>query len=784
MNNNNDDTNMTELKKEQLDISERLQDLQKLIDEHQSTQTSTKAEDTPEKTGGRACRDNDMADTVNGLINDVADPTLKNILHTVLTNQFDQLVKAAGYTSGSGCMERMDPIMLAITRRVIENLYHSFSSIISIQPMHGPVDTVELLRAKKDDDAVSPPPVLVDLTMEACTLRLAAGWTIETAQDLNSLYGLDIEKEMTYALAQEIQNEIGQHIVRDLAQLGRMTTGEWKDHVNPDFKYEYAGGKELLRQIQIRVKRIKKHCKYGIKHSDRFFVIVSPVILSLLQTILDVDFVSNKGAPNAVSSLPIFKVGTIDDIDVYANMYMENDIVVGFKGKNDARTGYIYTPYVPILSSGVIVNPETFQPVVSLMTRGGHRSVVSDDTYADDSRDFYLTFTVEHNVDFVPPTTEPDLELENLLREYTPEKEMITQVNQGKLFAALSENGIDPIEATEEQIEELRPDFMETIENPETAQVRKITEQMIVNQYHALVDSEMTSRMRPALDMVVRVCANLYPTLTKLVGVQPMDHKSELGLGYRLTYRYQDIEPELEGTSGRKMTLNIVSQAVQAVTTRLLEGREIAVGDLEDGHELAVMSYDIADEILAGVFSDLCQLGEQGEADRLSNVNLKPTEAGNFPIVINMICNKIAQQTRRGAGNFVIMSTHAFQVLKLASANSKLFEPTKTISGSDLISYEGMLHGMIKVFVNTDAENDDLLVGYKGTSGECDTGYIYSPHTQIILSDKELNPATFDFDMEILTRCGKSTFSGDDNLSSSHNYYELLKMDLSGIEIP
>ena len=65
-------------------------------------------------------------------------------------------------------------------------------------------------------------------------------------------------------------------------------------------------------------------------------------------------------------------------------------ILVGYKGGNgETDTGYFYAPYIPLMSSGVVVNPLTFQPVVSLMTRYGKTSFTDVNTSLGNSADYY-----------------------------------------------------------------------------------------------------------------------------------------------------------------------------------------------------------------------------------------------------------------------------------------------------------------------------------------------------------------------------------------------------------
>ena len=68
----------------------------------------------------------------------------------------------------------------------------------------------------------------------------------------------------------------------------------------------------------------------------------------------------------------------------------QDTILVGYKGGNgETDTGYFYCPYIPLMSSGVVVHPTTFQPVVSLMTRYGKAVFTHTETSLGNSADYY-----------------------------------------------------------------------------------------------------------------------------------------------------------------------------------------------------------------------------------------------------------------------------------------------------------------------------------------------------------------------------------------------------------
>jgi hypothetical protein len=76
-------------------------------------------------------------------------------------------------------------------------------------------------------------------------------------------------------------------------------------------------------------------------------------------------------------------------------------ILVGYKGGNgESDAGYYYAPYIPLMSTGVIMNPVTTQPVISLMTRYGKVALTDSDISLGNSADYYGKINVV-NLEFV-----------------------------------------------------------------------------------------------------------------------------------------------------------------------------------------------------------------------------------------------------------------------------------------------------------------------------------------------------------------------------------------------
>lgn len=252
----------------------------------------------------------------------------------------------------------------------------------------------------------------------------------------------------------------------------------------------------------------------------------------------------------------------------------------------------------------------------------------------------------------------------------------------------------------------------------------------------------------------------------------------------------------IEGSGGRKVKLEVVSQAVEATTRKLQAGWTVeAMQDLKSQHgvdlesELSqVISAEIVQEIDSEILSDLLALAGTVATYDYSTIGAGPTYApaylgdrfANLGIVINAVANEIARKTRRGAANFIVCSPMVVSILQ--SAGKSVFAPaiSGSFKGPNNTMLVGTLNGTIKVYSYLwnqvsglgSAVNDTILVGYKGGNGETDTGYFYCPYIPLMSSGVIVNPVTFQPVVSMMTRYGKTAFTQTEtSLGNSADYY-------------
>jgi len=252
---------------------------------------------------------------------------------------------------------------------------------------------------------------VISQAVEAGSRKLQSGWTIEAMQDLNSQHGLDLESEITKALSAEIVQEIDAEIINDLLALaGTVRTFDFSATGGTTYAPAFVG--DRFANLGVRINEVANVIARKTRRGSGNFIVVSPMIVSVLQSAAKAVFApAVEGDFKGPNNTEL--VGTLNGrIKVYSYLWNQagpgssspngdDKILVGYKGGNgEVDAGYFYAPYVPLMSSGVVVNPVTFQPVVSLMTRYGKVALTDPTTSLGNSADYYGRINVT-NLEFL-----------------------------------------------------------------------------------------------------------------------------------------------------------------------------------------------------------------------------------------------------------------------------------------------------------------------------------------------------------------------------------------------
>jgi hypothetical protein len=336
----------------------------------------------------------------------------RTVMATTLENTRKYLAESAtaGATS-AGNVATLNRVILPVIRRVMPTVIAN--ELVGVQPMTGPIGQIHTLRVRYADgfnstsgtdvtageEALSPFKIaegysgavndkaastaalegvagnrmsiqILKQTVEAKTRKLSARWTFEAAQDAQAQQGIDIEAEIMAALAQEITAEIDQEVITSLMNLAG-TAALTYNQAAVSGTATFVGDEHAALAVQIN--RVSNLIAQRTRRGAGNYAVVSPTVLTLLQSATTSAFArTTEGTFEAPTNTKF--VGTLNSaMKVYVNGYAStDDVLIGYKGSSESDAPAFYCPYIPLMSSGVVLDPSTFEPVVSFMTRYGY----------------------------------------------------------------------------------------------------------------------------------------------------------------------------------------------------------------------------------------------------------------------------------------------------------------------------------------------------------------------------------------------------------------------------
>ena len=370
------------------------------------------------------------------------DGNKKTVMATALENTRKHLSESAtaGATS-AGNVATLNRVILPVIRRVMPTVIAN--ELIGVQPMTGPVGQIHTLRVRYSDttgdvtageEALSPfkiansysgtgtdpngrPDATASLegragnrmsiqilkqTVEAKTRKLSARWTFEAAQDAQSQHGIDIEAEIMAALAQEITAEIDQEVLQSLRTLGGTAlSGLSYDQAAVSGTATFVGDEHAA--LAVLINRAANIIAQRTRRGAANWTVVSPFALTILQSATTSAFArTTEGTFEAPTNTKF--VGTLNNsMRVYVDTYASDatDVLIGYKGSSESDAAAFYCPYIPLMSSGVVLDPSTFEPVVSFMTRYGYVELTNTASSLGNAADYLANIGINSaNVSF------------------------------------------------------------------------------------------------------------------------------------------------------------------------------------------------------------------------------------------------------------------------------------------------------------------------------------------------------------------------------------------------
>jgi hypothetical protein len=223
------------------------------------------------------------------------------------------------------------------------------------------------------------PSIDVQLKSEAIvakTRKLKAQWTPEFAQDLNAYHSIDAEAELTGILSQYISMEIDLELLDMLLQ-NAYTVDRWtainNKALNSDGSYTDLGYYNTqggwFQTLGTKLQKVSNIIHQLSLRGGANFLVTSPSVATILESIPG--FAADGDGEKMEFNFGIQKIGSLNSrYKVYKNPYMtENVILMGYKGTQFLECGAVFAPYVPLIMTPLLYDPNTFTPRKGLMTR-------------------------------------------------------------------------------------------------------------------------------------------------------------------------------------------------------------------------------------------------------------------------------------------------------------------------------------------------------------------------------------------------------------------------------
>ena len=344
----------------------------------------------------------------------------RNSMGVILENTRKYLKEnATAGSTASGNIATLNRVILPVIRRVMPTVIAN--ELVGVQPMTGPVGQIHTLRVRyaqsltdqsaaatsvsAGQEALSPFTIaqaystvpqaattatnytgnntatmegtggkqisvqILKQAVEARTRKLQARWTFESAQDAQAMHGIDVEAEIMAALAQEITAEIDQEILLSLRSLA--ATEFTYNQATVSGTATFVGDEHAA--LAVLINRVANLIAQRTRRGAGNYAVVSSASLTVLQSATTSAFArTTEGTFEAPTNTKF--VGTLNGaMRVFVDSYASDTtpVLVGYKGSSEADAPAFYCPYIPLMSSGVVLDPTTFEPVVSFMTRYG-----------------------------------------------------------------------------------------------------------------------------------------------------------------------------------------------------------------------------------------------------------------------------------------------------------------------------------------------------------------------------------------------------------------------------
>jgi hypothetical protein len=216
----------------------------------------------------------------------------------------------------------------------------------------------------------------------AKTKKLKAVWTPEFAQDLSAYQNIDAEAELTNIMSEYISMEIDLEILEMLIEDAAAGTEYWSAINNQTISTQgtitnlgtsgyYNTQGQWFQTLGTKIQKLSNKIHQLTLRGGANFIVTSPTVATILESIPGFASTSNGEADQMEYAFGVQKIGTVNGrYKVYKNPYMtENLMLMGYRGSQFLETGAVFAPYIPLIMTPLVYDPETFTPRKGLLTR-------------------------------------------------------------------------------------------------------------------------------------------------------------------------------------------------------------------------------------------------------------------------------------------------------------------------------------------------------------------------------------------------------------------------------
>ena len=300
-------------------------------------------------------------------------------------------IPAAGIISwfGTGAVSAAGVVTgwVLATGAVVNSTVQGFVCIQTLQPSDNNRGDFEdgnaALGAAGFNTPIAIPEINVAMSSEAIvakTKKLKAVWTPEFAQDLNAYHSLDAEAELTSIMSEYISLEIDQEILAMLIESAGAGDEYWSAQnnlainengvVNNALGFFNSQG-QWFQTLGTKLQKVSNKIHQKTLRGGANFMIISPSVATIIESIPGFASSADGDASKGKFAFGIQKMGQMNSrYEVYKNPYMtENVILMGYRGSQFLETGAVFAPYIPLIMTPLVYDPDTFTPRKGLLTR-------------------------------------------------------------------------------------------------------------------------------------------------------------------------------------------------------------------------------------------------------------------------------------------------------------------------------------------------------------------------------------------------------------------------------